>query len=96
MQLPLDLTKWQRLQNTGVITNFHIVVKYPYCTLNLQVTKTLQHSINDTEILYNFQMEMSLYSSLGHNNLIICFSDWVEKGDPVDRQAKKKKEDEYH
>ena len=34
---------------------------------------------------------MSLYSSLGHTNLIICFSDWVEKGDPVDRQAKKNK-----
>ena len=34
---------------------------------------------------------------LGHTNLIICFSDWVEKKrDPVGRQKKKKKKGEYH
>ena len=29
---------------------------------------------------------------LGHTNLIICFSDWVEKKKGPGRQAKKKKE----
>ena len=64
----------------------------PLCLLALEATEPAEEAIKTSITNYK------LNNNLGHTNLIICFSDWVEKKrDPVGRQKKKKKKKgEYH